>query len=173
MDPLLDGMRERLEKAKARLAKAQLGFQAAQAEMQAAAGECSIWNSALSLVMRDEEKRLAESHEKQIPMNLPELQPTPSAEKATENGGPLQAAQAGAAINKTEKVREVLREHETGITPAGIWTEVQDHFSGRPYLYAVLKRLRDNDEVSIRRGKYQLKPKPVVMNLAETEATVI
>ena len=122
--------------------------------------------------MRDEEKRLAESREKQLPMNLPDLQPAPVVEKTTDDSASLQIPQVGAAINKTEKVREILSEHEAGVTPAGIWTEVKDHFSTRAYLYAILKRLRDNDEVSIRRGKYLLKPKPVAMNPAEQEASI-
>lgn len=172
MNALLDGMRERLEKAKIRMASAQQVFQAAQAELQAAMAEFNVWNAAINLEVREDEKRLAESHANQIPMNLPELQPKPTAEE-TADDCLARAVQAAAAINKTEKVREILRAHGNGVTPAGIWTEVKDHLSSRAYLYSVLKRLRDNDEVSIRKGKYQLKPKPIEVHLAETEAVVI
>jgi hypothetical protein len=166
MDPLLDGMKERLEKAKERLTRAQLSFQAAQAEMQTAAGEYSVWNSAISLVIRDEEKRLAESRENQIPMDLPELQTQEEEHRAEARDISIPVVASVATVNQTEKVRDIIRAHGTGITTGGIWTEVKDHISNRSYLYPILKRLRDRDEVCVRRGKYLFKTKAEAIKAA-------
>jgi hypothetical protein len=172
MNILLDGMRERFEKAKARMASAKQAFQVAQTELQAAMEECNIWNSAINLEVREEDKRLAESQEKQISIDLPEFRTQPKAENATEAVCSSGASNAVASVNKTEKVREVLRAHGSGIAPSGLWTEVKEHMSSRAYLYSILKRLRDNDEVLMRRGKYLLKPKLVDVK-AETEVTLL
>jgi hypothetical protein len=177
MARLLDGMRECLEKAKDRLVKAQQGFQMAQTELQAATAEYGIWNAAINLALRDEEKRLEESREKQIPMNLPDLRTTSDEEEpadVTAEDGPAQSVvESAAPVNKTEKVREILRAHETGITAGGIWEEAKDHISSRAYLYAILKRLRDNDEAFIRRGKYLSKTKSFEVKAAGTEAMTV
>ena len=175
MNPLVEGMREKLESAKARLFSAQQRFQAAQSELQAATGEYGIWNSAISLLMREEEKRLAESAEKQIPMDLPGINRAadgePSDVPTAIANGLAHPAQSVTMVNQTEKVREILRNHDTGITPAGIWEEGHDLISSRAYLYAILKRLRDSDEVIIRRGKYLLKiNKPIEAKEATTSA---
>jgi hypothetical protein len=46
------------------------------------------------------------------------------------------------------------------MTPADLWKAHKEEISSRPYLYSILKRMRDKDEVALRRGKYVLKPKP-------------
>lgn len=65
-------------------------------------------------------------------------------------------------VNKTEIVRELLRSHTNGITPADLWKgfQIQAPGTSRQYLYSVLKRLRDREYVCVRRGKYVLKTKP-------------
>jgi hypothetical protein len=172
---LLEGMRECLEKAKDRLVKAQQGFQLAQAELGSATAEYNIWNSAINLAVRDEEKRLAESREKQIPMNLPDLQTAIDVEESADSTADdvTEAIQSAAVTNKTQKVRDILRAHESGITAGGIWEEVKDHISSRAYLYAILKRLRDNDEACMRRGKYLPKTKSFEVKAAGTEAITV
>jgi hypothetical protein len=57
-------------------------------------------------------------------------------------------------INKTDMVREILRQHPAGITPTEIWKEVKNQMSHRAYLYSILGRLKDRDEVLVRRKKY-------------------
>jgi hypothetical protein len=121
--------------------------------------------------MREEEKRQAEAQANQLPMMLPELQPRPSGtipapeEDHAEPAGPPEAA------NKTELVREMLRLHPTGITVSGLWTEIGDQINSRAYLYSILKRLRDKDEVFTRRKKYLLRPRPPEMSSnGESEA---
>ena len=65
-------------------------------------------------------------------------------------------------ISKTEAVRELLREHPAGLTSPDLWKgfQIKVPNTERAYLYSVLKRLRDKDEVMVRRGKYMLKIKP-------------
>jgi len=173
MSQVLDGLKERLDAAKARLAAAQQQYQLAGVELQSATNECNIWTSAVSLETRTEEKRLSEAKEKQIPMNLPEL-PQQSGEEVTETqSGSFDATQPVSVVNKTQKVRETLRAHASGINPSGLWTELKDHISSRAYLYSILKRLRDNDEVFIRKGKYILKPKAIEIKREETGQLVI
>ena len=60
------------------------------------------------------------------------------------------------ALNKTNIVRNLLRQHPTGMSAVDIWKEVGGQFNHRPYLYSVLKRLRDRDEIVKRRNKYCL-----------------
>lgn len=175
---LLEGMKEKLEKAKSRLANAQQAFQVAQAELQFATAEFGIWTSALNLATRDEEKRVAESKAKQIPMDLPGIQAAPSEASSEEFGGAeqslLRAIESSAEItNQTERVRAILRAHNTGMTPGNIWDKGRDHISSRAYLYAILKRLRDSDEVLLRRGKYSLKVKSIEVREGAAKEVVI
>ena len=46
------------------------------------------------------------------------------------------------------------------MTPSDLWKQVKAQFTHRPYLYSALKRLKDRDEVTVRRGKYLLKNNP-------------
>ena len=159
-----------MENARARLAAAEHAQRLAVAELQAANSDLLIWNNAYMLALKEKEKWQAGAKEMQpvLPMELPEA----AAETVAETlEAPADEAHAP-EVNKTEKVRDALREHATGITPAQLWVEVKDFQVSRPYLYSVLKRLRDNDEVSVRRGgKYILKPKPT--ELEELTGTVI
>ena len=61
-------------------------------------------------------------------------------------------------IQKTELIRETLRQH-SGMTPGELYNVVKSHVA-RPYMYSVLKRLRDKEEVVVRRKKYHIKPTP-------------
>jgi hypothetical protein len=62
-------------------------------------------------------------------------------------------------VNKTNLIRDVLRQHPNGITPVEVWREVKGHIE-RNYVYSVLKRLKDSKQVSERRGKYYLQVMP-------------
>lgn len=62
--------------------------------------------------------------------------------------------------NKTQAVRDLLRQHPAGMTPAEIWEQLETQLSTRAYLYSVLKRLRDKKDAKEKRGKYFLIPKP-------------
>ncbi len=68
--------------------------------------------------------------------------------------------------NKTELIREVLAQHPTGMNPTEIWEVVKDRIA-RPYVYSVLKRLRDGHEVV-----YQKKRKKYTLRITDnTEGT--
>ena len=154
----LDTMREYVEKARGRLAAAELAHKETATEFQAAMSDFTVWNNAYTLAQKEREKWQAEARETQLPMNLPEITAAPNDSKSDADKAQVPAPE----VNKTEKVREILGEHISGITPAQLWVEVKDFQVSRPYLYSVLKRLRDNEEVSMRKGgKYVLKPKPV------------
>jgi len=159
MSTILDSLKERLELAKARLLTAQERYQAAGAELQSATNDYNIWSAAINVEMREEEKRLAVSHEKQISTNLAESESHPIDVSSITIEDNSESPSAGNGVSKTDLVREMLRKHAAGITAAGLWTELQDRISSRAYLYSILKRLRDKDEVFIRRKKYLLKPK--------------
>lgn len=173
MGTMLDTLRERLEDARSRLVLASQEYQAAGAKLQQVQTECNIWTAAVTLETREEEKRLAKASEDQIPMDLPDFMGAPNSENLSPPETHPEAAASPAVVNKTQKVRDILAEHAAGIAPAEIWMEVKDYVSSRAYLYAILKRLRDNDEVSIRRGRYSLKPKPVQMNIEEAGRVVV
>ncbi len=178
MPTILEALKERVEIARARVTTAQQAFQLAHVELQAANSDLAVWNNAVMLEQREEEKRISavrEVQERQY--TLPDI-PSPSAERyvveavvSHPDSDHLQSF--GAAINKTERVRETLRSHVGGITPAGLWIELKDHLSSRAYLYSILKRLRDNEEVTQRRGKYILKPKPVEVKTDEVEGMTV
>lgn len=56
--------------------------------------------------------------------------------------------------NKTEAIRELLRQHPAGMTPGQIWQVMKGQIAYRQYIYSVLKRLKDKKQVAERRGKY-------------------
>lgn len=58
-------------------------------------------------------------------------------------------------INKTDLIRDAIRQHP-GASPADLWDSVKEQVS-RAYLYSVLKRLKENEEVIVRRKKYYFK----------------
>jgi hypothetical protein len=62
-------------------------------------------------------------------------------------------------LNKSKLIRETLRQH-AGMTPGEVFDVVKAHV-GRAYVYSVLKRMRDNNQVIIRRKKYYLNPEEV------------
>jgi hypothetical protein len=62
--------------------------------------------------------------------------------------------------NKTELVRELLRQHPSGMTGAELWTAVKDKFPHRQYVYSVLKRLKKKGLVAQRRKKFIFTAKP-------------
>jgi hypothetical protein len=91
---------------------------------------------------------------KPTPVAAVEVPPTPTTE-----------------INKTDMIRDLLREHPLGMTATEIWSEVKDRMNHRAYLYSVLSRLKDRDEVCLRRKKYILKIVPKAVE--DKEAAVV
>jgi hypothetical protein len=64
--------------------------------------------------------------------------------------------EAPEAPNKTDVVRNLLKQHPAGMSAVDIWKEVGEQFTHRPYLYSILKRLRDRQEIVKRRTRYFL-----------------
>jgi hypothetical protein len=143
MNQFLDELKARLAEVQKRLQVAQQKAQAAQLELQAVTQE---FNS-LQYLANVEANRNPESAGTPITINVGSRIAQPALPQASET-------------NKTETIRELLRQHPTGMTPTDIWKEVKGQMAHRPYLYSILKRLKDKDEVAVRRGKYFVKMLP-------------
>jgi hypothetical protein len=151
MATILEELKLRLVEAQKRLTETTQRLQQAQQAQQAAQLEFNIWNGAVQTETHDEQLRTEAANRNQLPLPEANLEPV-VAEQAT------LTSEAAEPINQTEVVRELLRRHPGGMTPTDIWREVGGQFKYRAYLYSVLKRLRDRDEVVMRRKKYALKP---------------
>jgi hypothetical protein len=143
MSQFLEELKIRLGDAQKRLQAAQLKHQTAQAELQAIVQE---YNS-LQHLANVEAAKIQESAGAPITVNV-----------SSRMGQPVLSS--GSETNKTETIRELLRQHPAGMTPTDIWKEVKGQMVHRPYLYSILKRLKDKDEVCVRRGKYIAKITP-------------
>jgi len=113
------------------------------------------WNTAVSTVAAEiaaqQEAVRASQPELPIPNSAPAVQPIPTASV------PIEAAEPP---NKTDMIRELLVHHPQGMAPTEIWSHVRDQFKHRAYLYNVLKRLTDREELCLRRGKYMIRIVP-------------
>jgi hypothetical protein len=148
-------MSEFLENLKARHAESQKRFIAKQqqlnavnAEFQAVAQEFNAWTTLLNLEARKEQAAAI------APAAPVVATPQKSAIPALPSAAtPPEASES----NKTEFVRELLRQHSAGMKPSEIWKHVKEQIPRRPYLYSVLKRLKDRGDIVERRGKYIFK----------------
>jgi hypothetical protein len=155
MTKIVEELQARVAESKQRLDEVTKAFQTAQQIFQQAQQDHNIWSLALQAELRDEQRRTAAREENQLPLPtvkvdiLAEPVPGPSVDNSE-------------TLNKTDIVRDLLRRHPAGMTAIEIWKEVNAEFKHRPYLYSVLKRLRDRDEVTMRRNRYSLKLAPKV-----------
>lgn len=163
MSMILEELQVRVADSKVRLDAASKTFQVAQLAFQQAQQDHSVWNAALLAEQRDEQRRAAAAIENQLPLptsgenkNQVEREPLPW----ERDDIPDLADERADHFNKTDAVRDLLRLHPAGMTAVDIWNEVRDEFKHRPYLYSVLKRLRDREEIVKRRNKYCLKSTP-------------
>ncbi len=157
MNSTIEDIRERVAVAQKALNEAIQQLQVAQQNHQKSANDFNILNAAMAILTRQEEEKKAAASEKQLPMGLSEAEP---ASEPTSLMAVSSHSGETTPPNKTELVRELLRRHMGGMTPTEIWKELRGQFVHRAYLYSVLKRLRDRDEVALRRNKYALKIKP-------------
>ncbi|SRR5579875_2110294 len=155
----LEDLKTRLAIAHKALADATQQLQIAQQAHQKAMSDYNIFSAAVGILSREEEEKKAAAQEKQIPIAL-----TVSVSDSASPTDAVTTQISETAPNKTELVRELLRQHIGGMTPSEIWKELKGQFVHRPYLYSVLKRLRDREEVTFRRNKYALKVKPEEVN---------
>lgn len=152
METFLETLKLRLQDAQKRLQTAQQSLQKAQNEFNVAAQEANSWNIAVAAETRK--------------VNLAN---TVLVTSSPNDGAPAQIANQPAApppptvkpeTNKTELVRVCLQQHPNGVTPGDLWEQLKSQLGQRAYLYSVLKRLKDKDEIQERRGKYSFKHRP-------------
>lgn len=161
MNDEIKAAQEFLETCKQRYAEAQRRFglatqnlQRAQQEFANAQVEHNNWQG----VLASETARVA-LLQKAAQANqtlLPMAQPQPPGESVPKQATAPESNTSD--VNKTELVRELLGQHPEGMTPTEIWAVVKNQIP-RPYLYSILKRLKDADEVIYqrRRKKYSLR----------------
>ena len=176
MPKILEELQTRAAEAKKKLDEATVAFQAAQATQNQALQNYNVWSLALQIETREEQQRQAAATEKQLP--LPNTSTTGKEAPVIVTSGPddecfvVDAVDQLESLNKTDIVRNLLRQHPDGMAATEIWKQVHSQFQHRPYLYSILKRLRDRDEVTKRRGKYFLKLASKVEEVKEQHSVV-
>jgi hypothetical protein len=136
----------RVQESQARLLESQKHLQTAQAAYQNAAQEANGWTLAYNSELR---RREVEKANALIPSDATiEIDSNGVVRELPEQHSPNNDG------NKTEAVRELLRRHPSGMTPAEIWKEVKTQITHRPYLYSILKRLNDRGDIKAKRKKY-------------------
>jgi hypothetical protein len=169
MTDFMETLKTRQQDAHKRMAAAQQKLTVAQAEYQTAAQEFNSWNYALATEMRKAQQEAAAA---QTAQQKPAIgPPAPTATEPTATASPVTNAPE---INKTELVRDVLRRSPNGITPSDIWKQLKAQVGDHAYIYSVLKRLKDRDEITRRRGgKYYLKHHPQSVEEGVTQNGVV
>jgi hypothetical protein len=168
MRSILEELQTRVAEAEKRVNEAGSQLQAADKAYSAAVNEMNVWRSALEEETRRQqaakqgqgvfvgmERLVAEApNPKQLSIEASAVV-DPSTTFLIQPDGTISIQSGG--TNKTELIRAILRQNPAGLTPPQIWGLVSAHFKHRPYLYSVLKRLKDHDEVITRRNKYLLR----------------
>ena len=168
MRSILEELQTRIVEAEKRVNDAGNQLQAADKAYNAAVSEMNVWRSALEEETRRQqaakqgqgvfvgmEGLVAKAPDsKQLSVKASGVVDT-SATFLIQPDGTILIESSG--TNKTELIRAILRQNPAGLTPPQIWELVSGHFKHRPYLYSVLKRLKDHDEVITRRNKYLLR----------------
>jgi len=150
MSKILEELQNRAAEAKKRLDEANTALQAAQQVQQQAQHNFNVWNLAAQIEAREEQQRQTAASEKQLPLPTVKPQGTPSIPHADE------VVDVAEGPNKTDIVRNLLKQHPAGMSAVDIWDKVGAQFNHRPYLYSVLKSLRDRQEIIKRRNRYSL-----------------
>ena len=157
MNGFLDTLKIRMTDSQRRLHEATQRLQAAQAEHQAAAQEAASWQNAVQAEARREAyaAALAQAKSGQVTPTLPTAATAvPVAAPVT---APAQAPSPPSAepdLNKSELIRQVLRDNPGGLTPVEVWRKLNNQITNRNYVYSVLGRLKDREQVTVKRGKY-------------------
>lgn len=169
MTKILEELKTRVAESKQRLDEANKTWQAAQSNFTQATQDHNTWTMALQAEIRDEQRRSAAATEKQMPLRTSDAEAFVDV-AATISDQPLMDSTE--TLNKTDTVRALLRRHPAGMTALEIWSEVSSQFKHRPYLYSVLKRLMDRDEVLKRRMKYCLRVATKIEDVKEQNSVV-
>lgn len=156
MSTFLETLKLRLVEAQRQHQETTAKFQKAQAEFTASAQKMQSWQLALQAETQREQ---AEAAQAQANGGAPQ-QETPATPMQSGTTTASAESPIRADVNKTQIIREQLRQHPAGMTGAELWNAVKTQIPARPYVYSVLKRLKDKDEVILRKKKYRLVPKP-------------
>jgi hypothetical protein len=156
MAKILEEIQTRLAEAQKQLAEATQSLTLAQQKHQAAQHNFNVWNMAFQVEQRDEQLKQAVAIEKQSELPLSGTKPQSVSPLAVIEQHIEQQADNSESPNKTDVVRNLLKQHPSGMSAVDIWKEVGAQFNHRPYLYSVLKRLRDRNEIAKRRNRYCL-----------------
>jgi hypothetical protein len=170
MSDFLEKLKNDMQEAQSRFQVAQQRYTAAQAEAQAAQQRLVVAQTeyALASVEFQAHQTLINMHtrkEQQATDTAPEVPAaSPASSTVSQNAAVSQPTidENKSEGNKTETVREFLRQHPVGMTPGDIWKQLESQMGKRAYLYSILKRLKDRGDVREKRGKYYLNPKPEV-----------
>ncbi|HEV2132990.1 MAG TPA: hypothetical protein VGR47_01885 [Terracidiphilus sp.] len=159
MQSILEEIQKRISDSERRVNEAGKQLQTADKAYNAAVSELQVWRSAFDAEIHAQQE--AKSMQGVLIGMEPLLPPAPDnieypPEQSETAIDPMASVQAG-GLNKTELIRSLLRENPAGLTPPQIWERVAGQFKHRPYMYSVLKRLKDHDEVVTRRNKYLLR----------------
>jgi hypothetical protein len=141
MSDFLETLKVRMADAQRRFNEVNLRFQKTQAEMQAIQQEFVSWQTAVKNETIKEQAEL----EAQTPDRPPNTSPA-----ATLTVVPSPASE----VNKTEMIKNLLQKNPAGLTPAEVWRAVKTTVPERSYVYSVLKRLKDREQVMVKKGKY-------------------
>jgi len=160
----LETIKTRITDAQKRWQEAQQKLQAVQQEFQVAQLELTHWQGAMQAEMR-RTGQLPPTPAPPQPQPSPQPRiiaqggvvhtdsPAPNVVVVSANSQPLRRnPEPQSDVNKTELVREILRQHPTGMSPAEIWETLKDEMS-RDYIYAVLKRLKDRNQIVFQRKR--------------------
>src|SRR5438270_2411404 len=143
METFLETLKARLIESTKKMQDAQQRAAIAQSEYQTATQECAGWQKAFEAETRREQQSASKTI---VVVDSKKFTIEPAPQLPSDAPEP----------NKTDLIREVLRQHPAGVTPPDLWKALSGKIVHRPYLYSVLKRLRDKKEVAVRRGKYVL-----------------
>jgi hypothetical protein len=150
MSVFLEQLKVKAAAAQKRLQEATARLQAAQAEHTAATNESNTWNFAIHV----EAPREAAEEAARNPTRVADAIAIPKADEPVSVGNPE------GEINKTELVRNVLRQHIGGMRPVEVWHALREQIPQRGYVYAILGRLKSRDQVTAKGGKYRLRIPP-------------
>jgi len=166
MPSILEELRNRLIEAKQRVDDTARKLELAEQAHNAASNDFAVWRAALDSEMREHQVELEATKANQpilegfTPQDIENPLIIPDGNPKTNTEAPRTLASE--TVNKTEIIRALLRKNPTGLTPPEIWSHVGDQFKHRPYMYSVLKRLKDRDEISFRRNKYVIRQQPEI-----------
>jgi len=157
MNDFIEVLKTRHQDAQKRMQAAQQKLLVAQAEFQNTSQEFNSLNYVLAMEMQRTQQEAATAKATQETPSIGP--PTQTLTEPTASATPSPIANTP-EITKTAMVRNVLRHSPNGITPDEIWKQLKAQMGDHAYIYSVLKRLKDRDEITKRRGKYYLKHQP-------------